>query len=85
MSNLVRSQVFRLAQVQSSIPGPAGERSTLVVQQSDVLSGRAQRLRQGHPATSQSYCRPAYGQLLMRKASLRLPGRCAHYSTRLGR
>ena len=31
MSNLVRSQVFRLAQVQSSIPGPAGERSTLVL------------------------------------------------------
>src|SRR3954467_9629621 len=31
MSNLVRSQVFRLAQAQSSIPGPAGERSTLVL------------------------------------------------------
>jgi len=29
----VRSQVFRLAQVQASIPGPAGERSTLVFMQ----------------------------------------------------
>src|ERR1700752_2230099 len=31
MNSLVRSQVFRLAQVQASIPGPAGERSTLVL------------------------------------------------------
>jgi mannose-6-phosphate isomerase-like protein (cupin superfamily) len=31
MNNLVRSQVFRLAQVQASIPGPSGERSTLVL------------------------------------------------------
>jgi mannose-6-phosphate isomerase-like protein (cupin superfamily) len=28
-----RSKVFRLAQVQASIPGPAGERSTLVLKQ----------------------------------------------------
>jgi len=31
MNAVVRSQVFRLAQVQVSIPGPAGERSTLVL------------------------------------------------------
>jgi mannose-6-phosphate isomerase-like protein (cupin superfamily) len=31
MNNLVRSQVFRLAQIQASIPGPSGERSTLVL------------------------------------------------------
>lgn len=31
MNSLVRSQVFRLAQVQASIPGPSGERSTLVL------------------------------------------------------
>jgi len=31
MNSLVRSAVFRLAHVQVSIPGPAGERSTLVL------------------------------------------------------
>jgi mannose-6-phosphate isomerase-like protein (cupin superfamily) len=31
MNNLVRSQVFPLAQIQASIPGPSGERSTLVL------------------------------------------------------
>jgi len=31
MNALARSQVFRLTQVQDSIPGPAGERSTLVL------------------------------------------------------
>lgn len=31
MNSVVRSQVFRLAQVQVSIPGPSGERSTLVL------------------------------------------------------
>jgi mannose-6-phosphate isomerase-like protein (cupin superfamily) len=33
MNTLVRSRVFRLTQVQASIPGPAGERSTLVLRQ----------------------------------------------------
>jgi mannose-6-phosphate isomerase-like protein (cupin superfamily) len=33
MNTVVRSQVFRLAQVRASIPGPAGERSTLVLKQ----------------------------------------------------
>lgn len=33
MGGTVRSQVFRLAQVQTTIPGPAGERSTLVLKQ----------------------------------------------------
>ncbi len=33
MNTVVRSQVFRLAQVQASIPGLAGERSTLVLKQ----------------------------------------------------
>jgi len=31
MNSLIRSQVFRLAQVQASIPSPSGERSTLVL------------------------------------------------------
>ena len=33
MNPVVRSRVFRLAQVQATIPGPAGERSTLVLKQ----------------------------------------------------
>lgn len=33
MNTVVRSQVFRLMQVKASIPGPAGERSTLVLKQ----------------------------------------------------
>jgi mannose-6-phosphate isomerase-like protein (cupin superfamily) len=33
MNTVVRSRVFRLAQVQASIPGPTGERSTLVLKQ----------------------------------------------------
>ena len=31
MNSVVRSQVFQLAQVQASIPGPYGERSTLIL------------------------------------------------------
>ena len=31
MNSLVRSGVFRLAQIQTSIPGPPGERATLVL------------------------------------------------------
>ena len=31
MSSLIRSQVFRLAQLQASIPTPSGERSALVL------------------------------------------------------
>jgi mannose-6-phosphate isomerase-like protein (cupin superfamily) len=31
MDGLIRSQVFRFAQVQASIPGPSGERSILVL------------------------------------------------------
>jgi mannose-6-phosphate isomerase-like protein (cupin superfamily) len=31
MNSLIRSHVFRLAQVHASIPGPSGERSTLVL------------------------------------------------------
>jgi mannose-6-phosphate isomerase-like protein (cupin superfamily) len=33
MNSVVRSKVFRLAQVQATIPGSAGERSTLVLKQ----------------------------------------------------
>ncbi|HEY2977501.1 MAG TPA: cupin domain-containing protein [Burkholderiaceae bacterium] len=33
MNTVVRSQVFRLTQLRASIPGPAGERSTLVLKQ----------------------------------------------------
>jgi mannose-6-phosphate isomerase-like protein (cupin superfamily) len=31
MNSVVRSEVFRVAQIQASIPGPSGERSTLVL------------------------------------------------------
>jgi len=32
MSGVVRSRVFRFAEIDTSIPGPAGERSTLILQ-----------------------------------------------------
>lgn len=53
MNTIVRSRVFRLAQVEASIPGPAGERSTLVLRQGtcDVKLARPLRPNEQAPHT----------------------------------